>query len=120
MGRVSNDAYDELQEERQAVGSVTTSQYIRRNRTFRETNYDLLANFDRNISTDLNFKALLGTNVRDSRIQHMLASTNGGLIIERIYSLANSKNPITAPLESDDHLQVWGNLPGLPLAGATC
>ncbi|HEV7620976.1 MAG TPA: SusC/RagA family TonB-linked outer membrane protein, partial [Flavisolibacter sp.] len=113
LGRVSLDTYNELQEERQAKGSVTTSQYIRTTRQFSEANYDLIATFDKNLSTDINFKALLGTNARIQRTQSLMASTNGGLIVERIYSLSNSANPITAPLEFDLKRQVWGNFGGL-------
>ena len=64
LERVSLDSYDELEEERQAVGSVTTSSYSRFNRSYRETNYDLLFNFNKDLSEDLNLKGLLGTNIR--------------------------------------------------------
>ena len=69
LGRVSLDSYDEMQEERQAVGSVSTSSYSRFNRTYRETNFDLFANVDKNLTSDINFKALLGTNLRKQRTQ---------------------------------------------------
>ncbi|MGB4776186.1 MAG: SusC/RagA family TonB-linked outer membrane protein, partial [Daejeonella sp.] len=101
LGRVSLDSYDELQEERISAGSVGESEYDRFNRSYRETNFDLLANFDRNISTDLNFKALLGTNLRRQHNQSIRATTNGGLIVPKVYSLSNSLNPIEAPLEID-------------------
>ena len=112
LGRVSRDGFDELQEERQAIGSVTTSQYIRRNRTLSETNYDLIANIDHDINPDLNFKGLIGTNVRRERSQFILSSTNNGLVIPRIYALSNTTNPITAPIETDARRQVWGNFAG--------
>jgi hypothetical protein len=64
LGRVSLDSYDELQEERQAVGSVTTSSYSRFNRSYRETNYDLLLTFNKELSKDFDLKGLLGTNIR--------------------------------------------------------
>jgi TonB-linked SusC/RagA family outer membrane protein len=112
MGRISHDTYDETQEERQAVGSVTTSSYSRNNRTFRETNYDLMANLDRNLSTDLNLKVLAGTNLRRTKVESIFAVTNGGLIVERIYSLSNSKNAPNAPLEGFSQIDVWGNFVG--------
>ncbi|ANE49301.1 SusC/RagA family TonB-linked outer membrane protein [Flavisolibacter tropicus] len=113
LGRVSRDAFDELQEERQAVGSVTTSSYVKRNRKVNETNYDLIANFDRDLNTDINFKGLIGTNVRRERSQFILSSTNNGLIIPKVYALSNTTNPITAPIESDARRQVWGNFAGV-------
>jgi outer membrane receptor protein involved in Fe transport len=116
QGMVSHDGFSELQEERQALGSVTVSSYIKRNRRVKETNYSLLANFDRDLSTDFNLKALLGTNVRKERNEFMLASTNGGLIVEKIYALSNTANPINAPIESDARREVWGMYAGATLS----
>ncbi|HEX6915271.1 MAG TPA: SusC/RagA family TonB-linked outer membrane protein, partial [Chitinophagaceae bacterium] len=116
MGRVSHDTYDEMQEERQAVGSVTTSSYSRNNRSFSETNYDLMANFDRDLPANFNLKALLGTNVRKTKNQSIFAATNGGLIVERIYALSNSKNAPNAPSEGFSEFQVWGNFAGVTLS----
>lgn len=115
LGRVSQDAYDELQEERQAVGSVTTSSYTRINRNVRETNYDLLLTADKELTTDLTLRGLLGTNVRLEHRQLIAASTNGGLVASRVYALSNSKNPINAPQEADVRRQVWGNFAGATL-----
>ncbi|HET9429662.1 MAG TPA: TonB-dependent receptor plug domain-containing protein, partial [Chitinophagaceae bacterium] len=112
MGRISLDSYDEIQEERQALGSVTTSSYTRFNRSYRETNYDLLLNLDRDFSTDFNFKALLGANIRRQHTESIRASTNGGLIVERIYTLSNTANPINAPVEFDGIRQVNGVFAG--------
>lgn len=112
IGRVTDDSYDEIQEERQAVGSVTTSAYSRNNRNFRESNYSLMVNIDKDISTDLNFKALIGTNLQKVREQSIYASSNGGLIVEKIYALSNSANPINAPIEYDARTEVWGSFAG--------
>jgi TonB-linked SusC/RagA family outer membrane protein len=112
LGRISLDSYDELQEERQALGSVTTSSYTRFNRSYRETNYDLLLNMDKDLSTDVNFKALLGANIRRQRTESIRAATNGGLIVERIYSLSNTANPINAPAEFEGIRQVNGVFAG--------
>ncbi|HEX7904099.1 MAG TPA: SusC/RagA family TonB-linked outer membrane protein [Chitinophagaceae bacterium] len=112
LGRISLDNYDEIQEERQALGSVTTSSYQRFNRSYRETNYDLLLNLDKDLSTDINFKALLGANIRRQHTESIRASTNGGLIVERIYSLTNTANPINAPTEFDGIRQVNGVFAG--------
>lgn len=108
LGRISLDSYDELQEERQAVGSVTTSGYTRFNRSYRETNYDLLANLDKDLSTDINFKALLGFNLRRQHTESIRAATNGGLIVPRVYALSNSLNTPNAPVEFDGTREVQG------------
>jgi len=112
LGRISLDSYDELQEERQAVGSVTTSSYTRFNRSYRETNYDLLANYDRNFSDNLNFKALLGMNIRRQHTESIRAATNGGLIVPHVYALSNSLNTPNAPVEFDGTREVQGVFAG--------
>ena len=112
LGRISLDTYAEIQEERQAVGSVTTSNYTRFNRSYSETNYDLLANMDKDLSTDINFKALLGVNVRKQHTESIRASTNGGLIVPRIYALSNSLNTPNAPVEFDGRQEVQGVFAG--------
>jgi TonB-linked SusC/RagA family outer membrane protein len=99
LGRVSLDSYDELLEERFAVGSNATSSYKRFNRTFREYNYDLMASFNKDINEDFNLKAVLGTNIRRTKVNSISAATNGGLVVPGLYSLAMSKNPINAPTE---------------------
>lgn len=108
MGRVTFDAYNELQEERQALGSVTTSSYSRFNRSYREYNYDLMANFNKAISDKITIKGVLGTNIRRTTVESIFANTNGGLVVPRLYSLSNSKNPINAPTESLSDIQVNG------------
>lgn len=113
MGRISQDSYETIIEERQAKGSVTTSSYSRDNLTGRENNYDLMLTAERSLSSDLNFRALLGTNVRDQRTRQLSAATNGGLIFEGIYSLSNSVNPLGRPAEADIRRQVWGNFGGV-------
>jgi TonB-linked SusC/RagA family outer membrane protein len=115
MGRITLDTYDELQEERIAKGSNITPMYSRFNHNYSEKNYDLLVNFDRDITTDLNLKALVGTNLRRTTETSMLALTNGGLIATGIYSLSNSVNPINAPTETSTPRAVDGYFAGATL-----
>ncbi len=107
-GRAALDTYDEMQEERQAVGSVTTSNYNRNNRTYRESNYELLGTYERGLTKDLNLKLLAGTQLNRRNTQSIYASTNGGLIVEKIYALSNSKNAPTAPVEGYSQIDNWG------------
>ncbi|WP_317125602.1 outer membrane beta-barrel protein [Rufibacter latericius] len=109
--RISLDTYDELQEERYAVGSTTNDQdpnYTRFNRTFREFNFDLFANFDRNFTEDFNIRGLVGLNLRRSRLNSIRASTSGGLVVPRLYALSNSLNLLSPPLESEQRRAVDG------------
>lgn len=115
QGRASHDGFDELQEERQAVGSVTTSSYTRFNNAFRETNFQLIANADRDISGDLNFKALIGGVINKRHTENIRAVTNAGLIVPRVYALTNSLNTPNAPVEFDGRREVHGLFAGATL-----
>lgn len=108
MGRVSIDQYDALQEERAAVGTVGVSRYERTNLNGKQINYDLMANFEKNISKKLNFKGLLGVNIRKDQLESVYSSTNGGLVVPGIYSLTNSKNTPEAPSEFSGRKEVDG------------
>lgn len=112
LGRIALDSYDELQEERIAVGSVAPSEYSRFNRSYTETNYDLLANLDKDLTTDINFKALVGFNLRRQHTQSIRATTNGGLIVPHVYALTNSLNTPNAPIEFDGTREVQGTFAG--------
>jgi TonB-linked SusC/RagA family outer membrane protein len=113
MGRVSVDTYSSLQEERKAVGSVAgelgvgigsqrfdvTSGYSRFDQSFMETNFDFMANFNKNLTENINLTAFLGTNIRRLTNESVFASTNGGLSVPEYYALGVSANPILPPEE---------------------
>jgi len=117
-GRVSTDTYNEYQEERRAVGSVATpfgvargnvdSGYLRRDITATETNYDLMFNFNTDISEDFSFAGILGTNIRRNEFNSMTASTSGGLIFPNLYSLQNSRGELPKPIEQAEKIGVDG------------
>lgn len=115
MGRVSRDNWTQLVETHYNVGTFGTPSYSRTNLASSETNYDFLANFDKNIGEDFNVKALLGGNVRQDQVTSISASTNGGLVVPGLYALANSVNTPTAPSEADDTRQVNGMFAGATL-----
>ena len=115
MGRVTLDTYSEFQEERVAYGSKDVAGYTRFDRFFNETNYDFLANFDKNILTDLNLKALAGVNLRKSLVRSVYSATNGGLIVPGLYSVANSKGTVAAPSEAYAPREVFGVFGGITL-----
>lgn len=117
LGRVSLDTYDEMHMERVAVGSVGVASYAQFNRTFREYNYDLMANIDHNLTEDINLKAVLGTNIRRNNIQGTYVMTNGGLVVPKLYALSNSINPINIlPTdETAEQVAVDGYFAGITL-----
>ncbi len=108
LGRFSLDSYDELEEERIAAGSVLVSSYSRFERTFREYNYDLMATFNKNLTQDLNLRAVAGLNIRRNTVNSSYAITNGGLVTPKLYFLANSLNPIAYPTEVAQRIAVDG------------
>lgn len=108
-GRVSVDTYAYLQEERRNNGTLNAvGRYIRNNVNFSETNYDLMLNFNKNLADKLNVSGVLGTNIRRNNLNSIYAVTNGGLVLDRLYSLSNSKDLPAAPVEVAERIGVDG------------
>ncbi len=107
-GRVSMDGYNEMQEERIAVGSIDVSEYSRYNRNYREFNYDLFAEYNKEVSKNFKISGVSGINIRKQTITSIYAQTNGGLNVPNLYSLSNTVNPLEAPSESYSAKQVNG------------
>ena len=115
LARISLDSWDMLQEERKAIGSTagyTGPYYKRTNRSYRETNYDLLLNFNKDLSSKINLQALLGGNIRRQRNSIIYAITNGGLMAPGVFSLSNSLYPLNPPIEFDGTIEVDGIFAG--------
>ena len=118
MGRFSIDTYNELQEERKAIGSSAgefgvnrpdvTSGYSRFTREYRETNLDFMLNYHKAFSEQFDMTAILGTNIRRTRAESFYASTNNGLSVPGIYALANTKDPMLLPEETLTQVGVNG------------
>ncbi|HEX3008794.1 MAG TPA: hypothetical protein VHO90_14395, partial [Bacteroidales bacterium] len=116
--RAAIDNYSYTQEERRAVGSIAeafgvglsdaTSGYSVKKGDFAELNFDLMASFKKDFSENLNLTGLIGTNIRKRNESSVWASTNGGLAVPDIYSLANTKSPAELPIESESKVQVNG------------
>ncbi len=126
FGRFSVDSYSELQEERRAIGSIAAafgigtgadgslnrsdqeSGYMRRDISFSEYNYDLMANFNKDLSESFNLKAILGMNIRRTNYNRLISSTSGGLAVPELYSLQNSKGPLPLSKELASRVGVDG------------
>lgn len=108
LGRFSFDTYSELQEERINVGSADVSAYTRFNNNIAEYNYDLMLNFNTDLTEKLNLEGNLGFNLRRNERNSIFASTNGGLNLAGLYTLSNSVNPINAPQEFESTSMVDG------------
>jgi TonB-linked SusC/RagA family outer membrane protein len=116
LGRVSVDTYNEFQEERNAVGSIGIPSYSRFDRSYNETNYDLLATVDKQLSENIKLNALAGINLRKNTISSVYSSTAGGLIVPGLYSVANSRGTIPAPIETYQPKAVDGYFGGVTLS----
>lgn len=121
--RAAVDTYDEIQEERRAVGSVPTafgvpnaagartnqgSGYLRRDNTFSEYNYDFMLNFNKDITESINIKGVVGANERRTDASFFTNSTNGGLTVPGIYSIQNSVSALPFPTETVQKIGVRG------------
>ena len=108
-GRISADTYSYLQEERVNNGTLgMAGQYVRRNIVFSEVNYDLMLNYNKNITDKFNVSGVVGTNIRRNDFSQVSMQTTGGLIIPGLYSISNSFNQPPAPVETDQHIGVNG------------
>ena len=121
-GRAATDTYNELQEERRQVGSVPAafgigtgndgsinrnvvgSGYLRRDLVVSESNYDLMFNVDKDLTDNLNLKAILGANVNRRYYSRIINATQGGISVPGLYALKNSRDPLALPVET-----VWKN-----------
>lgn len=112
LGRVSVDNYNEFQQERRAVGSSGVASYSRFDRRFNETNYDLLATANKDLSEDFNLSGLAGINLRRNSISSVYSSTSGGLVVPRLYAISNSVGTIPAPIETEQPKAVDGYFAG--------
>ena len=93
------DTYSCNQEEIFNNNSNAVSQYSIANEKFKENNYDLMLNYSKNLTEDLNLTAVVGTNIMRQRYSRMRSSTNGGINVDGLWSLSNSKNSILAPTQ---------------------
>ena len=107
-GRTSLDTYSELQEGRIAIGSVDVPEYSRFNRTFTEINYDLLFNYDFNLTEKLTLDGVIGSTARQQRIESIRAVTSGGLAVPKLYALGNSVNLLNPPTEYLGKIKDYG------------
>ena len=108
LGRFTFDTYSELQEERNNVGSVDISRYSRFDNRVGEYNYDLILNFNKDLTEKLNVDGNAGFNIRRNEQTFIRASTNGGLFETGLYTLKNSKNPLEPPEEYEADQMVDG------------
>jgi len=109
IGRVTIDNSNDRQEQRKAVGSYAerfginqttqSSGYELYTRDASQQIYDFLANYDLKVSDAVGIKLLGGATLKHSTSNSFDGSTNGGLVLPNLYTLANS-NSFIAPITS--------------------
>lgn len=98
LARATIDNYNSIQEERIAIGSVDVPMYQRFQERFIENNYDLMLNFNK-VWDKFTLAGVVGVNINRIEYSNIRTSTNGGLAVDRLYSLSNTKFPLLAPTE---------------------
>jgi outer membrane receptor protein involved in Fe transport len=59
-----------------------------------------MLNFNKNLTEDINLTGIMGFNERRNNTSRYTNSTNGGLTVPGIYTISNSKDPLTFPIEN--------------------
>ncbi|WP_318642804.1 SusC/RagA family TonB-linked outer membrane protein [Flavobacterium ardleyense] len=116
LGRVTVDNSNDRQEYRKAIGSHPeefginaideSSGYRLYTRSFLQTTYDMIANYDFTVG-DFGGKALVGGTFIKSKLDSFEGNTTGGLIAPGLYTLSNSK-VFVAPDESEVNYEKQG------------
>lgn len=103
MGRYTFDSFDDLREERVAIGSSDQGRlsnggkgeyYFLQQKVY-EMNYDAILNIDKDLSEDFNLTGNVGFNLRRNGRYGNSAVTNGGLKVPGLYSISNTAEPLT-------------------------
>ncbi|QBO57982.1 SusC/RagA family TonB-linked outer membrane protein [Chryseobacterium salivictor] len=111
MGKVSHDRTNLSIDDRLAIGSLAQtfgaagndigSGYGRQDITKTETNYDVMASYKFDVTDNVNLSGVVGGTVRRNSYNSIYATTEGGLVLRNIYSLANGAAPGLAPSETE-------------------
>ena len=109
LGRYTFDTFDELREERVAIGSSDQGrlsnggrgEYYFMTQKVYEMNYDAILNINKDFGDDFNLNANLGYNLRRNGRYGNSAVTNGGLKVPNLYSITNSAEALTEANLSD-------------------
>ena len=89
-GRAMTDYYSDRRQERAEIGSVEEAFYEEAIREVNESNFDLIANINKNISDDISFSGFVGGNIRMNNYHRNEARTQDGLNIPNFFNIANS------------------------------
>ncbi len=97
-GRVGQDGYTDIREERTPVGSQAIPDYSIYTRKLNETNIDLILDYKTNLAQKVTLNAFGGYNDRFNRYSRSGAASQGGLAVPNLFNLSNS---VSSPLVDD-------------------
>ena len=99
--RFGADTTSDLQEERINKGAVDLSKYSKYVRGFEQFDYSFFLSMNQDINEDISVSAVLGGNVKTTKVNSTYAITNGGLVVPGVWSLSNSSSALSPPSEYD-------------------
>lgn len=108
VGKVSIDTYNYEMEEKQNTLNRIPAQYKVRNNFFKELNYDLMLNYNKDFGDDFNVSGTIGTNIRRNEFRSIQNETNGGLVVKDLYAISNSLGTPPPATERFEKLGVNG------------
>ncbi len=83
-----------------ASNNAVASGYSLQNINQSETNFDLFANYNFDLSDKIDVSGIVGGNVRRNQYASNYASTEGGLVVPDLYALANSAGQVLPTSET--------------------
>lgn len=93
-GYARTDFYDYLQEDRLAEGFIYQTMYEKSLSRFQENNYELLAQYNRELSPSFSLSVNVGTNTRRTKTDLTYGKTQGGLSSPNYFNLRASSDPV--------------------------
>ncbi len=112
MVRVGQDWYVDRRNTIRAVGSRYTPYYIHDDITYKQHNYDAVGTYKTSISDDISIHSTFGGSLLRENIARIKSSTNGGLNIPNVYTIANSIDPptVTSSIPRKEIQSVFGSV----------
>lgn len=88
--KVHADLYDFVRNDRIATGGLEQDWFRTNQRSRREMNYELGANYSRDFAEDFSFSAFAGANLRTETMSYVDQQTSGGLSTPNLYTIEAS------------------------------
>ncbi len=97
-GWARTDLYTDRREDRSGLGGYEPNRYEEDVIQFQENNFEFLAQYSKQLGSDFNINANLGTNLRRSKFSRNFGRTVGGLSVPNFFNLSAS---VDRPIISD-------------------